>query len=708
MKNQTKRCFAILLAILTLFSCLSVGVSALANGDTVRVTGTKDWVQGFYYDFGGNFGTGHYGQHQWLKADGQTAYCVEPTKNLSAGNKTIREMWEGFTADQQKMVTAAYIYGYNGYSRYGYSDAAEYVATQAVMWAISLNVFNSSGEETLLNCAFAGRTSAENRANGRAAYAKIKEQMVSHYITPSFHNSRITLKYNFSTGKYEGSVTDTNGVLSGYSFSYSGVDFTKSGNTLYISTDKILKNAVVTGERTSNTYCDSLPALVAIYCVGSDQTTAMAINRKDPVNAYFSLETESVGHVKLIKTSEDGRIANVPLHISGNGVEKDVRTGKDGTITVENLIAGTYTATEKVDGFYVPQTAQTFTILPGQTTTVTFNNVLKRGSLVVSKTAEDGLLEGHRFHLFGTSDSGLEVNAYAVTDSTGKAYFKDILIGSGYTLEEVDTGIQYMIPDAQTADIEWNAVTNASFENTLKKFTVTVQKQDSVTGEAQGDATLEGAVYGIYDGDKLVDTYTTDSNYSFTTKKYICGENWTFRELIPSEGYLLNETVYHIGAEPENFTIEHNPISMTVTENPILGKIAIIKHNDNGDTQIETPEVGAEFEVYLKSAGSYAAAKDRERDLLVTDANGFDQTKDLPYGISANIRCRKSKPLLTVAQLSKIANPRFDVFQMSEIAYGYAGGLSEAQIAMYADPKFSHEQMEVIWDGFARFRLSEQ
>lgn len=640
LKRLPQRCFAVLLAMLMLFSCFSVGVSALANGDTVRVTGTKDWVQGFYYDFGGNFGTGHYGQHQWLKADGQTAYCVEPTKNLSAGSKTVDEMWAGFTKEQRDLVTAAYIYGYNGYSRYGYSEAAEYVATQAIMWAISLNVFNGSGEETLLNCAFAGRTSAENRANGRAAYAKIKEQMVSHYTVPSFTiktptqavNKKLTLKYNFSTGKYEGSLYDNNGVLSGYSFSYSGVNFTKSGNTLYISTDKILKNAVVTGERTSNTYCDSLPTLVAIYCVGSDQTTAMAINRKDPVNAYFSLETESVGHVKLIKTSEDGRIENVPLHISGNGVEKDVRTGKDGTITVENLIAGTYTATEKVDGFYVPQTAQTFTILPGQTTTVTFNNVLKRGSLTVTKTAEDGLLEGHRFRLFGTSDSGLEVNAYAVTDSTGKAYFKDILIGSGYTLEEVDTGIQYVVPDSQTTDIEWNTVTNASFENTLKKFTVTVQKQDSVTGEAQGDATLAGAVYGIYDGDKLIDTYTTDSNASFTTKEYICGENWSLRELIPSEGYLLDETVHHIGAEPGNFTIEHNPISVTVTEDVILGKIAIIKHNDNGDTQIETPEVGAEFEVYLKSAGAYTAAKDRERDLLVTDTNGFDQTKDLPYG----------------------------------------------------------------------------
>lgn len=79
-------------------------------------------------------------------------------------------------------------------------------------------------------------------------------------------------------------------------------------------------------------------------------------------------------------------------------------------------------------GFYVPQTAQTFTVVPGQTATVTFNNVLKRGSLTVTKSAEDGLLEGHRFHLFGTSDSGLEVNAYAVTDSTGYGTTERVIV----------------------------------------------------------------------------------------------------------------------------------------------------------------------------------------------------------------------------------------------------------------------------------------
>lgn len=674
LKQLPKRCFALFLAMLILLSTIPMASFALDFGSTgtVQKDGT---IPGFSYNFSGGdgkaLGLPHrnaQGQYDRLSVNGNVAYCVECGDKASVGkNATVTDLSQllrdadNMSSDEKaSYMTFALMYGYTGATKYGYSADVERAATQAFIWLITTgDVADSSISNTCLYNPFSASLTATEQnffnfafksssyesmnptyaAQARDVVAKLKEQIYLHEVVPSFmtrnsnqvSSKKVILKYNASTKLFEASLTDTNGVLQDYQFSMNGVNFAKSGNTLKISTaNLILTPTTLTAERVSNKY--TAPADVVAGGYANNQDGCVAISRRDPMRAYMQLETEALGSVKLIKTSEDGRIANVPLHISGNGVEKDVRTGKDGTITVENLIAGTYTATEKVDGFYVPQTAQTFTILPGQTTTVTFNNVLKRGSLAVTKTAEDGLLEGHRFHLFGTSDSGLEVNAYAVTDSTGKAYFKDILIGSGYTLEEVDTGIQYVIPDAQTADIEWNAVTNASFENTLKKFTVTVQKQDSVTGEAQGDATLEGAVYGIYDGDKLVDTYTTDSNYSFTTKEYICGENWTFRELIPSEGYLLNETVYHIGAEPENFTIEHNPISMMVTENPILGKIAIIKHNDNGDTQIETPEVGAEFEVYLKSAGSYAAAKDRERDLLVTDANGFDQTKDLPYG----------------------------------------------------------------------------
>ena len=201
-----------------------------------------------------------------------------------------------------------------------------------------------------------------------------------------------------------------------------------------------------------------------------------------------------------------------------------------------------------------------------------------------------------------------------------------------YTISEKNVPVRYVVPAEQTATLTADATTTKTFKNILKKFTVELTKQDSKTASEQGNGTLAGAVYGLYKDGELVDIYTTDENGYFKTKEYVCG-NYTVQEISPSEGYLLDETVYSVGAEAENYFIEHNPLSMTVTEDVIKGNIAMIKHSDDGSTQIETPEVGAEFEVYLKSSGSYANAKDSEKDCLVCDENGFAQTKDMPYGI---------------------------------------------------------------------------
>ena len=220
-----------------------------------------------------------------------------------------------------------------------------------------------------------------------------------------------------------------------------------------------------------------------------------------------------------------------------------------------------------------------------------------------------------------------------MVDDSGRAYFRNVLIGTGYTLEEVDVPGRYVIPSSQSVAIEWKTVTRKTFENQLKKWNATVTKRDSETGSAQGDASLAGATYGVYQGDTLIDTYTTDAAGRFTTDYYPCGDDWSIREITPSEGYLLDSASHHVGAEPRHYTAEYNSISMDVTEQVIKGSIAIIKHTDSGETQLETPEAGAEFAVYLKSSGSYDGAKASERDYLTCDGNGFAQTKPLPYGV---------------------------------------------------------------------------
>ena len=354
----------------------------------------------------------------------------------------------------------------------------------------------------------------------------------------------------------------------------------------------------------------------------------------DPVSGYVKMKV-SYGSCQIVKTSEDGKVDGINFTISGNGINQTVTTANGGKFQLDNLMPGVYTVTEQSIDKYVPQETHRVTVVAGQVATVNFNNVLKRGDLQVVKSSEDNLVEGVKFHLYGTSLAGIAVDQYAVTDANGVATFKDVLISGSepYTVEEVDTAVRYVVPENQTAAIQWKSVTKRDFSNILKKFTVTVTKSDKEEGTAQGDATLAGAVYGIYKGETLVDKYVTDANGQFTTKEYICDTDWTVREITPSEGYLLDKTIHKVGADPKLYEVEHNLTANDVTEQVMKGNIAIIKHTDDGETKIETPEKGAEFEVYLKSSGSYDAAEEDERDTLVCDENGFAQSKDMPYGV---------------------------------------------------------------------------
>ena len=595
---------------------------------------------------------------------GNICYCIEPGVPQETGDRYTKKgenFWDNYPSSYNKTISPDDIklfigrifqYGYTGTistewrsQNEGGDKLAHAVATQLLIWETvvgerdeDFNKVGTGGKAAILDQISQSHPLCTKIMSH---YNSIAASVQNHTKLPSFMAKSAGKAQNIELawdgGKYTATLTDKNNVLSNFSFSASdsGIRFSVSGNKLTITADKAPVNAVmITAEKKNSQRRGVITWTDNIYGPdgGIQDTVTYAQSVSDPVKGYVNIKV-SYGAAKIVKTSEDGIVEGITFTITGNGVNKTVQTGKNGEIQIDNLTPGVYTVTEQSYDRYEPQEVRRVTVVSGQKATVTFNNVLKRGNLVVTKTSEDGLNEGVTFHLYGTSLSGLKVDEYAVTDSSGKAHFNDVLIGTGYVLEETGTAIRYVVPDKQTAAVEWNTVTNKSFHNVLKKWNVTVTKSDSETGAPQGNASLAGATYGIYKGEQLIDSYTTDENGQFTTKYYVCGDDWSVRELTPSEGYLLDETAYHIGAEAKSYTVEYNSTANDVSEQVIKGRIALIKHTDNGDTQLETPEVGAEFEVYLKSAGSYDAAKDTERDLLVCDENGFAETKDLPYGI---------------------------------------------------------------------------
>ena len=610
----------------------------------------------------------------------RTAYCIQFSVGVHTGiGYDQSDDYAAFTAEQKAMINTALTLGYNVETgtKYGGSAIDEYIATQILIWLIAHGQLGTGYETQIVN---------EFTANSPAAkpiFYQLRENVVNYHTIPSFATDDPSavgaythdLKYNESNGKNETTLVDENHVLGNFAVSYPGVDFSVSGNQLRISTDKKEFGTITAEKRLPS----SVPGVVTggtKYWLRDEYQNVVTFDVEgsaEPVKCYFSLEIKA-GTLQLVKTSEDGEVSGIPFHISGGGIEKDVVTGPEGTIRVDNLQAGNYTVTEQAPDKYVQPESQQVTIYPGRTSSVNFSNI-------------------------------------------------------------------------------------------LTKFTVEMEKVDSATGEAQGDSTLDGAVYGLFKGETLLDTYTTANGGKFTTKEYPCGPDYSIREISPSEGYLLDETVYPVGAEPGNFTLENNSIPMTATEDVILGSIAITKHTDqpaipdlkepapqsdapaeesnpaesvpvedvpveepaesnsveeaptssssgisestpvpedadasssqpeesaesgptaesaeepspesspapesepqpapsvssvpeiipaaaslasnasilplsttasHDEVQIEQPEEGAEFQIYLASAGSYENAKESERDLLITDSHGFAKSKSMPYGL---------------------------------------------------------------------------
>ena len=679
MKTQKfKRTVSLLLAMLMCVTTLfGMGTTAFAAEETDEV-----YLISYPRDGDANYG-GEWGHDSlsfmngWSTAtsrfttiramgsyEGNICYCIEPGVPQQTGNtftKKGEDFWDEYPSsynstispdDIKLFIGRIFQYGYTGTistswrsQNEGGDKLAHAVATQLLIWETvvgerdaDFNKVGTGGKSAIV----------EQISTNHPLYSQIMSYCDSiaasvqkHSKVPSFFSKSAGKAQNIELAwdgeKYTATLTDTNNVLSDYLFSASvpGIRFSVNGNKLTITADTAPADTVtITAEKKNSQRRGVITWTDGVYGPNGklQDTVTYAQTVNDPVKGYLNIKV-SYGSAKIVKTSEDGKVEGISFTITGNGVNKTVTTGAGGIIQIDNLAPGVYTVTEQNYDKYEPQEVRRVTVVSGQVTTVNFNNTLKRGTLIVTKASEDGLNEGVKFYLYGTSLSGLAVDEYAVTDNTGKAVFSDVLIGTGYTLEEVDTAIRYVVPEQQTAAVEWNAVTNKSFTNILKKWNVIVTKSDAETGMPQGDATLAGAVYGIYKGDQLVDTYTTGANGQFTTKYYVCGDDWTIREITPSEGYLLDSTVYPIGAEAKNYTVEYNTTASDVTEQIIKGKIAIIKHTDDGETQLETPEVGAEFAIFLKAAGSYDNAKASERDYLTCDENGYAATKDLPYGI---------------------------------------------------------------------------
>lgn len=313
---------------------------------------------------------------------------------------------------------------------------------------------------------------------------------------PSFTGASVSSAPTITLTGEETSVTDSNGVLSDFSFQDgNGAKFYKSGNTLYITqTGEISESTVYKAARNLPSASDSTYRIW--YMSGSSYQTTVSLDTASAgsLNAYFKLKAAPrPGSISLTKTTEDGK------NLSGwkFGIYSDAACTKlvsgphttdgSGKISAAGLAAGTYYVKElghtdsAIGEMYYCSGAnpQKVTVTAGAAATVSFTNKRNTGGVKIIKTMPDGgSTAGWKFEVY---DSNHKLVGSYTTASDG-TILTDYLLPGTYTVKEIipeDSPYTCDAPNPKTVTISAGQTAEVTFTNRMKPGEIRIQKTDT-------------------------------------------------------------------------------------------------------------------------------------------------------------------------------------------------------------------------------------
>ena len=611
--NLWKRAAALLLALVLCFAC--VGTASAAEDVSGKV-----YLISYPRDGDENYHTGSWGhdalyfRHGWkLSAsdyldvraigsyDANICYCIEPGVIQNTGDAFSRmgeDFWENMPdfndlmkpQQMKRYIGRIMTYGYTGgvstqwrSQNAGGEKLAQAYATQLLIWETVVGERDADFRYVAPTDAEAVREVIRDthplREKIFSYYDSIVSNVQKHTKVPSFCAKSLrearTVTMEWDGSAYSAVLTDENGVLENYTFSADGVCCEVQGNKLLLTAeDAPTVPVTLTAEKKNSVRCGVITWTDGQFGIGNGLqdlvTYAETVN--DPVEGYLKVEVGQ-GSVKIVKTSEDGKIAGISFTVTGSNFNETVTTDENGELQLNDLVPGVYTVTENAAAFYEPQQPQSVTVKAGQIAEVSFSNKLKRGALEVTKTAEDGFVQGVTFRLSGTADCGQPVDEYAKTDETGIAVFENIPIGSNYTMEEVDVPGRYIVPVPVSIKIAWNEVTKQTVENRLVRGSICGIKVD------ESDKPLPGAVFGLFaegmtefleNAAFAVVESSEDGSFSFENIPYGV---WLVRELASPDGYVLPDEIYEVQINENGSVIELRNLE----NKPVTGELELTK-----------------------------------------------------------------------------------------------------------------------------------
>lgn len=599
-----------------------------------------------------------------------TVFCAEHGVDFKTGSSYNGNYYTPTDATIKRACKIAY-FGW-------YKDNGGYVVDGGILandmkWVKQAYVFTQQYIWETLGQSNATFRDSTVQANYVAFKNDINNKINNMQKRPSFDAT--TIEINAGETKV---LNDTNGVLA----DYSSIDNTKDNvrfqhnkgeNTLTIS---VSENCTVERLNISDNLFQSW-GLVKEESKDQDTTVyfsfktgvqnqLMALHYNDPVPMAMSLKINLFGKLDIGKKDNKGNyVPDTKFKISYNADMSNpigtYTTGSNGKVLVDELRPGTVyiQETDVPKHLVLDTTIRSAIVKTAQTTSFEATNKWKQGRIqVVKKDAETNKVVNKAGTIFDIYDSNNKKVASITTNEKGIAtselldygtyYVKESTAPNKYTIKvEVSENIG-VVEDGKTYQI--------TIVNTRVKGSVTISKEDTKTGkQAQGEATLEGAIYGIYARTPILDPaddtmiyntdvkvaeMTTNKESNATMSNLYLGEYY-IKEIKPSRGYNLDNTKYNFDLTYENQNVKVVTKHVTVKERVISQAFQIIKisSDEAGEAELlPSAEFTIKAQKDIEKYGSWDAApitknaNGETASILKTDSKGYAISDRLPFG----------------------------------------------------------------------------
>ena len=619
--------------------------------------------------------------------NGDIAYCLEPGKPINSFK--YKEGTISLTNDQKNLLGQIFLYAYakKPSNLYSYSEyLPQYIATQLLVWEVI-----AGQRDAQFNRISNGYTPVKdvlNNFNNAEVCKQVKNFYESYEKNIKTGSKEISFAYKKDSLAKENALkcgsdgtytfTDKNGQLNNFDVTVKdGSVVSKSATQLKIKAEAN-KTALITMKQ-NNVNASGERCGMLVLTNGSNNQTITKL-QADPRPYYAAVKGVENGSLWIKKSSpDDNKVEGITFHITGNGIDGDYTTGKDGYIRIPGLKPGTYKVSEKTSSIYTNVRDKTVIVEAGKTAYVLFVNTLKKGHLVVTKYTEDKAEANFTFGLYSTTSDG---KVYDTFDDKITTYIQ----GSGYGIAswtelpfwtEDGKELIYVLTEKNAPDryvtlgeFEGSLLSSADdnglmihldVENKLKRSSVLIVKKDSESGD---NIPLPGTEFQILDsnGNKVIltdddgneiDTFVTDESGQILLPEPLVYGTYQLIETKAPDGYALDKTPIDFAITEDGATVQvekQNTVQKgTISISKIGDVFSSVESEENSSAESEKNKKiyspvfeenslkGAKFDIIAAEDiytpdGNLKVEKDTVVDTITTGSDGTATSKKLYLG----------------------------------------------------------------------------